>query len=678
MPEEKRLSWQCPSLTASGEERQAWIEEQLEEGEGWLSSQRAYKDLAKNIRIFDAIFDDKTRSTLISNGLKYDVRKFVETISEVQEIGSYGSDAAQFKAYAEMINRVSKGVYLESQFPRSVRKTLQYATVMGRGYIWPKCKTTEYGFGERRIIFEPLGPLDVVPTQIPPSTNDVQDAYVNTIYEYMPIAEAHGRFPLFQADLQPISAVSYNSRVQARRVDYAEKFRYGDTTRHWGNLYCEIRYTFVRDLSINHTQYELPMGDVGTSWFYKVPYIGQDIFGGIRSGQPYMRPAIAEDCRIYPFLRLMISSRGMKTPMYDGPQFDCHGVMPAVQYDVDDWVWEGMGRSLVQDVGPIEVTKRKLERKMDQVITTTLNPPMGYDRSSTGGPKIENFDIFEQDVRAGVDGKPRDILQSLLPDEVRVTGEHFKFLEMLAAMRKEQLGINDLGNLANMKLNLSGENIDKALEPIGPIAKGIAAGMEGANAKIAYMLKFMIPQWYDTKRIIEYIGPDNITAEVFDFDPTSIVPSHMPDEYMEGEIPSTPSKYDPVQRMRRIGKNMRLISVPSTLLKLTAQAEQLKFLTLKRQNAPISWSTVMKKLGVDNYGEVKGNSEREKWINETLEELKLKALAAKMAQELGLGEPAGGPGQGKGGGRPASGKKPARVVQKGAAGGDARVVVKES
>jgi hypothetical protein len=62
---------------------------------------------------------------------------------------------------------------------------------------------------------------------------------------------------------------------------------------------------------------------------------------------------------------------GMKTPMYDGPQFDWHGCMPIVQYDVDDWAWEGMGRSLVGDVGSIEVTKRKIERKMDQVITVT-------------------------------------------------------------------------------------------------------------------------------------------------------------------------------------------------------------------------------------------------------------------------------------------------------------------
>jgi len=683
-------SWQVPPFYAPDDVKMGWIEEQLEEGEGWLSNQRSYKDLAKNVKIFDAIFEDKTRSTLISNGLKYDIRKFIETISEVREIGSYSSDAVQFKPFAEMVNKVSKAVYLEAQFPRQIRKALQYATVMGRGYIWPMVKAMDYGFGERRIVFEPLGPLDVVPVQIP-SDNDTQNSYVETVFMYMPIAEAHGKFPLFQSELFPVSGVSYQSRVQARRVDYAEKFRYGEQNRNWGNLYCEIRFTFIRDLRINtplrdKKGMELPMGEPGTSWFYKVPYVGQEIMGGIKDGKPFLRKATNEDCRIYPFLRLMITSKNMNRPMYDGPAPDWHGCIPPVQYDVDDWAWEGMGRSLVQDVGSIEVTKRKLERKIDQVITTTLNPPMGYDRTSTGGPKIENFDIFEENVRAGLDGKPKDVLQSLLPDEVRVNQEHFKFLEYLISARREQLGINDLGGLAALKMNISGDNLDKALEPIGPIAKGIAAGMEAANAKIAYMLKFMIPQWFDTKRVIEYIGPDNVTPEVYDFDPSSLIPSHMPDEYVNGMMPMmgegdtlrpSPSQYSPIDRAQRMTKNLRLISIPSTLLRLTQKDEQLKWMSLKFKNAPISWSTTLKKLGIENYGDIKGNTEREKWMNEQIEELKFKIEEAKLAAASGI-DLGGGGGLGKGGGRPSSGKKPMKQSQKGGAGGEARVVNKES
>ena len=310
--DQPKTDWQVPRFQASAESRYEWVEDAaIREGEGFLEGQSAYKNLAKNLAIFDGVLDDKVNSTLISNGLKYDIRKFIETISEVREIGTYGSDAKQFKSYAGMLTKVVKAVYMEAQFPAAVRKALQFASVMGRGYIWPKCKTMNYGYGERRIIFEPLGLLDVVPVQMP-ATNDVQDSYAVTVYEYMPIAEAHARFPLQQASLFPVSNVDYSSRIQARRADYAERFRYGGEQRNWGNLFCEIRYTFVRDISINNTRTEIPMGDWGknsdgkwvpiTSWSYEVPYIGKDIFGGYRNGAPFMRPATQEDCLMYPHL----------------------------------------------------------------------------------------------------------------------------------------------------------------------------------------------------------------------------------------------------------------------------------------------------------------------------------------------------------------------------------------
>jgi hypothetical protein len=642
--------------------------------------------------VFNGVFNDKTKSTLATNFLKYNIRKFVETISEVREIALFGSDATQYKPFAEMENRVAKAIYLESQFPRQLRKALQFAAVQGVGYLWPKCKAMDYGFGERRIVFEPLGLLDVVPVQVPAS-NDIQEAYAVTIYEYMPIAEAHARFSLFQSQLKPVDQSRYQSRVQARRLDYAEKFRYGeqDRPRNWGQLYCEIRYSFVRDIRINTTGFELPMGDLDTSWFYKVPFVGQEIFGGIRNGQPFMRPAVKEDCRIYPNLRLIISNKGISTPMYDGPAFDWHGMIPAVPYTVDDWPWEPVGLSLVDGVSPIDQTKRKHERLIDQVISTRLNPPMGYDRTATGGPKIENFNLFEENVRAGVDGQPNLILQSLLPEEVNVTDVSLKFLELLGKMEEQQLGINDLGSLIDLKMNIASESFEKALESVGPIAKGIAASMEAGNAKIGYMLKFMIPQWMDTRRIIEYIGPDNIAHEMLDFDPESLIPSHMEDEYIAGPVvadvptwltPPVPSQYEKIERARRFSRNLRLVSIPSTLLKLTQMQEQLKYLQLYRGSFPISPHTVAKKLGIENFGDIEGNTEFEKWVNWKKQEILLMAAAQQLASEL-TPEGVGNTGADLGttlhaGGRPPSGQTAPHLAVKGKGEGKPRTIIRES
>jgi hypothetical protein len=232
------------------------------------------------------------------------------------------------------------------------------------------------------------------------------------------------------------------------------------------------------------------------------------------------------------------------------------------------------------------------------------------------------------------------------------------------------------------------------LESIGPIAKGIAARIEKANKAVGYRMKFLILQWFNVRRIMEYVGPDNIAREIFDFNPDDLVPSHMPDEMVMGNFPDRPSQYDQLTRARWFAKQIRLTSVPSTLLRITQMQEQLKYLQLKRGQAPISWSTVMKKLDVQNYGEVPGNTEREKFFNEQVEMQKMQIIAQVQAmmflKQLGIdpaqlhgggGGAGGGAGGGGGkgaGGRPPSGSKAPRLKQKGAQGGEPRTTVTES
>jgi len=676
-------SWQAPSFWSSPEDRYAWVEDQISEGEGFLEAQRCYKDLAKNLRVFNAVFNDKCRSSLVTNNLKYDIRKFCETLAQVREIAGYGSDSPIYKKMAEMLTRVSKCVYLESDFPFQILKVLQYASVMGIGYLWPKVRATEYGYGERRMEFDALGLLDVIPTQIPSRTNDIQDAYAVTVYDYMPIAEAHGRFPLFQKDIQTVGARrNYQTRMQAQRVDYAERNRYGDTGRTFGNLYAEIRYTFVRDLRINNTGYELPMGDLGTTWFYRVPFVGQQIFGGMRNGEPYYIPAESQHCRVYPNLRLIITSTGMGKPMYDGPAFDWDPRIPIIQYTVDDWAWEPLGRSIVGDVASIETTIRKLERLMDQSLSAEMNPPMGYDHMNAGGPKMEHFDVFEPNIRYGVEGNPKDILQSVLPD-VRPKSEHFKFLEYLNSKEGKQLGLEDLGNLgANMKLQIASDTADKMLESIGPVGKGIAARVEKANKSVGMRVKYLILQWFDTQRIMEYVGPDKMAPEVFDYKPNDLVPSHLPDEMVGGQFPETESKYTNLERARWFVKQIRLISVPSTLLKVTQMQQQLFYVQLKKMGAPISWLTIFRSADVPSpEAEIESSFQEQ----EKLEKMKLMAqidIAMTMKKvgidpaQMGGGDAGGG--KPHAGGRPSSGQKAPKIKAKGAKGGEPRTTVTES
>jgi hypothetical protein len=213
--------------------------------------------------------------------------------------------------------------------------------------------------------------------------------------------------------------------------------------------------------------------------------------------------------------------------------------------------------------------------------------------------------------------------------------------------------------------------------------------IEKANKKLGERMKYLIPQWFDAARLIEYVGQDGMAKEMFDYNPDDMVPSHLPDEFVNGNMyPTTPSMYDRLTRAKYFVRKLRLISVPSTLLKITQMQEQLKWLQLKRTpDCPVSWETTMEKLDIAN-----PKDEMKKYFKEQTELTKAKLIGMAMAQEemkkLGLQPPeegGGGKGGGKGGGgglhaggRPPSGQRPAKISQKGGAGGAPRTTVKES
>jgi hypothetical protein len=325
---------------------------------------------------------------------------------------------------------------------------------------------------------------------------------------------------------------------------------------------------------------------------------------------------------------------------------------------------------------------------MDQVLTTKLDPPLGYDRTASGGPKIENFDIFERHVRAGMDGKPQDILQSVLPPEVKVEEVDYKWVDYLKGLEEQQLGLDQLGNLVNMRLNMNSDAFDKALETVGPIAKGIAATMEAANAKVVFRLKFLITQYLSARRIIEYIGPNNTTPEVFDFDPDNLVPSHLADEMLPGgHLPfdrigdiniARPSIYSRMERAKVFVRNLRLINVPSTLLKMTQVQEQTKILALFGRGFPLPPDYVAEKLGIEKWGELPGDTLLEKWQNWRRIEIALMAEAQALATKLGLGAPGPPAGKQHGGGRPPTDQKAPKAKMKDQQSGAPRPIVSTS
>lgn len=682
-------SWQAPPFTEPPSKRMGWLNEQVSEGENWQKGQTAYKDIPLAIDIVSGKIDpsNQSRSDLNINYAKFAVRKIVATLADVRQVGYF--ESSFWPEQTAMFNKGIKAVAHEGLFPRKVRTCLQYMAMTGTGYIWPRWIRTNGGYGKGKFDFYPLGLMDVIPVQMP-ANNDLQGAYIVHVFIYMPVWEAHAKFPRYQASLLPVSRRRFSSSVAGRRLDLAERFRYGDSTDYWGNLYCEIRYSFIHDMTVNPFGVAVPMGEGDTSWSYTVPYLGQDIPGGVDSkGQRTMRKAEIEDCLLYPNPRLMISSRGMSSPMYDGPARDWHPYFPLAPYTCDDWPSESLGFNLFHDIHSSEKSRQRAERGIDQIVKARQDPAMAYDRSAgVNDGTAQSLDPFEDRKRLGVDGDPSKVLASLLPQWLlEVPSFHGEWLKYLKEMEDAQLGLNEVQALAEMKINMGGNALDKALGLAGPIVKDISFGMECSTALIWEMLKYMIPQHVNTRTMMQYVGPDNISPETVDFDPDSLVPSHGLDEMAQvpvGVVIPHDSIYSRIERLKMLADNLKLMFVPHTMHDITQMEEQLKYLQLFRGGFPIAPHDVAKKLNIENYGDIDGATAFDRWLNWEKKKLVLSAQAQQLASSLmpqGAGDQQGtGPkgGQKTTGGRAPSGQQAPKLKQKTGGGSGPRTTISES
>lgn len=184
---------------------------------------------------------------------------------------------------------------------------------------------------------------------------------------------------------------------------------------------------------------------------------------------------------------------------------------------------------------------------------------------------------------------------------------------------------------------------------------------------LGIMTKYNVLQYYTTTRVMQIVGPDGITPQVFDYDPASLVPSHLP-----GEDPDKPSAADRIQRARTFADNLEFFILPNSLHELTQTTIKLGLIQLKKAGIKIDSQTIAEAWNVPSYGTIPGSTVIEKYQNE--QEIDL-AFAARMKQEAGAEgllppQPPANPV-----GRPPSGQQSPQMEQK---DGGTRTTVTES
>ena len=567
------FSWQAPPREMSGQYIAGFMSDLTAQGDNWVQNQPGIANLTNDIQLLMGTGQDRD---MPSNLLQPDIRSFVETITDLRQIATMGSKAEQSKKTVALYNDIFKFVFWDSLYVPNTRKALQWA-MLGRGYKWQKFSRPWHGGGTAKIKFEALGPREFLPDQLPHNA-DIDDAYAGTIVFPMGLAEAHARFEQFQKWLTPISQYSRSgvnvTQNMLRRYEFYDRWRFGGSnTSEWVDKYTEIRYHFIHDLRINDTGYTQQMGVDGTTWGYKVPTLG-DLIVTIDpdSGLPRSRKAELQDCRMYPRLRLVITSPSCPVPLYDDTAFDWHAKIPVTQHDVNDWVWSPMGYSIVSGVKGLEVARRDRLSDINTVLSVRKDPPLGTDVSTgVSRTQMDKLDLLHaQGVRVGGKGDPSKWTKSLLPPEVDVDEKDFKGVDMLGAAIKGALGLTDISSMREVKGNMSDQAFDKMVENLGPVAKGIALNQWIANSKDANMLKYNIAQYFTPQMLMDMIGPESVGVETFDNDPNSLVPSHLP-----GEDEDNVSAHSRQDRAKWFCDRLRVINTPAQLLNVTHIQERM-------------------------------------------------------------------------------------------------------
>lgn len=690
--------WQCPPAAVSEDKKIGWLNETTEEGEAWLKTQRGYKQGGYR-RALDVISGAETlnvtasyRSHVNPNRLKRNIREVVGTLAKLRPMWGYHSDNASFKPQAEMMNKVTQAWYLRAFADRSIKEALQYAAATGRGWVVPMYRREMYGTGRGDLKLFTYGAPSILPFQLP-SSNDFQAAYAVTILDMMPVAMAHGMFPAFQSRLRPSSSRYWYANDGIRRASEGNilqrifgKSQRSSASSELSDLLVPVRRTYVIDLTINTTKQEIPMGEPGSSWAYTVPYIGQDILVGHdpKSGSPLYRKANENDARLYPQRRLLISTD--QVCMYDGPGFDWHGMFPGVSFCLDDYPWEPNGFSLVHDGFEINEAIKQIARGNMDKAAVQLDMPLAYDSNATSSREAKAFDPMMPRGRVGFDGSALDgePFRPVVPPEViKITPESMAMIQYLEGALDSQMAVHDAMALAKMRSLTSLDDVDKILEAMGPIIEDMSRSMEPPMRDLGVMVKYNILQYYTTPRIMQVVGPDGITPVVFDYDPTSIVPSHLP-----GDDVDKPSPTEKIKRARIFADNLEFFILPNSIHEMSQMANKLGFIQLKKAGVKMDSQTIAEAWNVPNWGKLDGSTVLERFQSEQEMDLQYAARLHQEAEGLGLipptpppatapGGPPGAPGPGGTApeGRPPSGQAAPALRSK---DGGARSTITES
>jgi hypothetical protein len=677
-------SWQAPSQESDSSYKLGYINEICQDGMLWNESQPGHKDWRRSIEILNGSENEKDNEFLTyasGRRLRTNVRTAVAGLSNIRPIWGWNAADPAFESYAGMYNKTSRALFMEGYWGQDIKDGLCYAMATDTGFYRPVYRRGMHGMGKGKICIFTYGQPCVLPFQMPAS-GDYQEAYAVTLMDEYPIAEAHSRWPLFQDRLKPTkSALWYSSEIRSSAKKNGIKrlfgnwWSQGDHPHKGTDLYIPIRYTTIIDPSINDSSTPRAMGQPGTPWYYVVP--------------PYDPKLKNHDAaRLYPFRRLIITSEDVE--LYDGPAFNWHAQLDLIPITVDRWPWAPGGFSMVHDGYNIQKNIDRLERGSLDRQRAQANLALAYDINAVNPSEAAAFDPLDRNNnRIGYDGEMTDMpFKFPLPMEwYHIRAEIFQMLERLDNELDYTMQLRDLVELSKARIaGKDAQDIEKWLSSLGPIVKEISHGMEKPLSQLANQVGWLITEYMTSSQIMSYIGAESMAPETFDYEPSKVLPSHLPDEMVHGaDGMMIPSQYSEWQRAKFIHGKIKFITTPGSVHELQQMTMTLILMQMKQRGMAISDYTTMKSAGVPDIGNPpEGNSESERYWSERMDkvthEARIAAFTMLTGTEQHLTPPGGGAAAPKPNGSTHRGGRPptAQVTPHMETKGDGRTTISES
>jgi hypothetical protein len=584
-----------------------WLNSNTEKSRNLLRSNRGWKSAEICMAIMYGDETERIPKGLSKASVKKLRRQAREAVANVANMRynwqhrARKSENTEYQDQAEIYDKLKDDWTYTQDLYHKIEEVGYYAAGGGTGYIW-LWPDYDKATGELEIVPKVLDWRQVLPFHAGVN-NDLDSLYGVCVHLEISVPEAHEMFPnhidIIQSDRNIPSNYAKNWHQTNRTYRGVFNRLTGNKSAIAQDNYpvTDIFYTWIRDNSINNTDQVMQMGDPKAHYSYTV------------------KP----DEKLFPYRRLIISTtRGI---IYDGPPlyFNCH--VPISPFKFENVPGEFLGISIIRDGRRLEESTNNILRSFEDAIVGRRQPPLGVSdrlpKSIREKLRVNSRQLIGKIFEYSPTLLKESIVPLLDPKFYDVSNAEIDLVKYNSETSDYLMGTADASILTKLNQMPAADTQEAFLKSLGTLATSHSRSFEQSMIRLAKIWLYFAPQVYTTERIIVKLGADGI-LKALDFDPNTIVPNK--ENYPDLTYP---------ERLQQHIRRFSIYAAPNSLQERMSQTNKLIVMQLIKMGVEIPNETLYNTFRDD--GEYKVN--RDKWIKEQVEKIKLSAVLQKALAE---------------------------------------------